>query len=126
MKIECFRCRKPINSPDASNADYVLAADMVSEELRDILVAVQSTEGAKEALAEIAELEAMGLKADEELRERSRERLRTIVSSSNEALALPGLERVELERKSIPIQKTGVICPDCYEDTDFIIWGVHK
>lgn len=24
------------------------------------------------------------------------------------------------------IQKTGVICPDCYKDTDKVIWGVHK
>jgi len=24
------------------------------------------------------------------------------------------------------IQKTGVICPDCYQLTDTIIWGIHK
>ena len=24
------------------------------------------------------------------------------------------------------IQKTGVICPECYRDTDFVIWGIHK
>ena len=23
-------------------------------------------------------------------------------------------------------QKTGVVCPDCYKETDFVIWGVHK
>ena len=24
------------------------------------------------------------------------------------------------------IQKTGIICPDCYKDTDSVIWGAHK
>lgn len=26
----------------------------------------------------------------------------------------------------VEIQKTGVCCPDCYKDTDTVIWGVHK
>ena len=26
----------------------------------------------------------------------------------------------------VEIQKTGIICPDCYKPDDFVIWGVHK
>lgn len=26
----------------------------------------------------------------------------------------------------VEIQKTGIICPDCHKDSDFVIWGVHK
>ena len=56
MNINCFRCRKPINTPDNTNSDYVTANDMIED----------------------------------------------------------------------GIQKTGIICPDCYKDTDFVIWGIHK
>jgi len=24
------------------------------------------------------------------------------------------------------VQKTAIVCPDCYRETDFIIWGIHK
>lgn len=53
MKIPCFRCGKELNSPDASNADYIMP------EKKD------SSDG------------------------------------------------------------THIICPDCYEPTDKVIWGVH-
>ena len=35
---------------------------------------------------------------------------------------------MELEADGTPkeTQKTGIVCPDCYRDTDFVIWGVHK
>lgn len=29
MKIPCFRCDKEIDTPDASNADYIIAPDTV-------------------------------------------------------------------------------------------------
>lgn len=64
MIILCFRCSKGINTPDSSNADYIMAEDtkvMVIEE------------------GEPAE-----------------------------------------------IQKTAIICPNCFKPTDYVIWGVHK
>jgi len=65
MIIPCFRCGKELNSPDASNADYIMAEDT----------------------------KTMDMEADGTPKE---------------------------------VQKTGVICPDCYRDTDFVIWGIHK
>ena len=56
MIIPCFRCGKELNSPNAFNADYIMAEDT----------------------------------------------------------------------KEGDIQKTGIVCLDCYRDTDFVIWGVHK
>lgn len=56
MIILCFRCGKEIDTPDSSNADYVIAEDTKDSET----------------------------------------------------------------------QKTGIVCPDCYKGTDFVIWGVHK
>lgn len=64
MIIPCFRCNKEIDTPDSSNADYIMAEDTMETIIED------------------------GLPKD--------------------------------------IQKTGVICPNCYKDTDFVIWGVHK
>ena len=126
MIIPCFRCGKALNSPDASNADYIMASDTVAEEARQVLIAVQLTDKAKAAKTEIESLERAALEIPEDLKLQAAERLRTMVSSIEEAQTMSGLERVEVESRMMPIQKTGVICPDCYRDTDFIIWGVHK
>jgi len=52
---KCFRCGKEIDTPNSSNADYVIADDAIDD----------------------------------------------------------------------GVQKTAIICPDCYRDTDKVIWGVH-
>ncbi|MBA7658855.1 hypothetical protein ES703_66815 [subsurface metagenome] len=56
MIISCFRCGKEIDTPNPTNADYIIAED-------------------------------------------------TVVDG---------------------VQKTAIICPDCYKPSDFVIWGVHK
>ena len=43
-----------------------------------------------------------------------------------ESLLVTDLERVEARLEDVNIQKTGLICPDCYKETDTIIWGIHK
>jgi len=58
--MNCFRCAKPIESANDTNADYVIADDC------------------------------------------------KVIEDNKE------------------IQKTAIVCPDCYKPTDFIIWGVHK
>lgn len=30
------------------------------------------------------------------------------------------------EEAGTKIQKTAIICPECYKPTDYVIWGVHK
>ncbi len=64
MIIPCFRCGKEINTPSSSNADYIIADDMIA----------------------------------------------TVIEE--------GLPK--------EIQKTGIVHPDCYRPSDFVIWGVHK
>jgi DNA-directed RNA polymerase subunit RPC12/RpoP len=32
----------------------------------------------------------------------------------------------EVNGKKSPVQKTGIICPECYQPADFVIWGIHK
>jgi len=64
MIIPCFRCGKEIDTPDSSNADYIIAEDTITTVIAD------------------------GIPKD--------------------------------------IQKTGIICPECYKPTDSVIWGVHK
>jgi len=115
MKVKCFRCGKELGQPDASNADYVIAEDTVAIEPREVLVALLHNQQTLEKLAEGSIIE------DEEYDQIS-------VSSTAEATELygEGLVRVVARTKDVVVQKTGVICPDCYRDTDFLIWGVHK
>jgi len=62
--IRCFRCGKEIDTPNDSNADYIIAEDAIE----------------------------------------------TIIEN--------GVPK--------DIQKTAVICADCYKPTDTVIWGIHK
>ena len=113
MIIECFRCGKELDSPDASNADYIMAADTMAREVREVLVAL------KHNAATLAK-EALGLPIDGS--EYDAVEIPNLESSGS----IEGLVRVVAEFREQDIQKTGVICPDCYKDTDFVIWGVHK
>lgn len=113
MIIECFRCQKKIESPNSRNADYIIAVDTIVDEEVDVLGAVQLTREGKE-------LKEAGLTIAKE------HIIRTEVPNFEEANRLPDVERIEAVKKVKPIQKTGVVCPDCYRPTDFVIWGVHK
>jgi hypothetical protein len=49
-------------------------------------------------------------------------------ASNAEYIIAEDTKAMELAEDGAPveIQKTGIICPDCYKPTDFVIWGVHK
>ena len=115
MLIKCFRCSKEIDTPDASNADYVMAKDTKGKEIREALVALKHSQSTLEKQDKKEEI------ADEEYNA-------VIVASYEEAQRDLGedLVKVVVRPIEVDIQKTGVICPDCYRDTDFVIWGVHK
>lgn len=136
MRIECFRCHKPIESPDARNADYIMAADTVVIEEREILVALLHNEAtlAKRDLVEdvltnvtkdgqedppTRDLVAQQFTDDEfdevEVRD---------VKDAQEAGPLLVKVLARLEPRSV--QKTGIVCPECYKPEDVVIWGVHK
>lgn len=115
MIISCFRCSKEIDTPDASNADYIIAEDTKGKEIREALVALkhnQATLGKESKKEEITDDEYNAV----------------VVMSYEEAQRDLGedLVKVVVKPVEVEIQKTGVICPDCYRDTDFVIWGVHK
>lgn len=115
MIIPCFRCSKEIDTPDASNADYIIAEDTKGMEIREALVALkhnQATLGKESRKEEVAddEYDAVAVASYEEAQRDLREDLVKVVVKSAE----------------VEIQKTGIVCPDCYRDTDFVIWGVHK
>ena len=137
MIIPCFRCDKEIDTPNSSNADYVIADDMIARERRDKYVEVPKSQA--ELDAEEAGLRSE-LQANEEIirtykltninpQEIPIEDIYGEIDAIEETLQI-GLEktkRVLLRGKRLEdVQKTGIICPDCYEETDFVIWGVHK
>lgn len=115
MIIPCFRCGKEIDTPNASNADYVMAEDTKGQEMRESLVALKHNQATLEKQSKEEEI------TDEEYDA-------VIVASYEEAERNLGedLVKVVVRPVEVEIQKTGVICPDCYRDTDFVIWGVHR
>lgn len=111
MAIKCFRnCGKEIESANATNADYVMAEDTKVDELREVFIALKHTLTTK-------------AKADKD---------EPIDESEYEAVEIATLAeakdavQVKSEIRLKNIQKTGLVCPDCYKPTDFIIWGIHK
>jgi len=113
MKIPCYRCGKELERPDATNADYIIATDTVVKEPRAVLVALSHTPSTR------AKAIAGKLIDDNEYQ-------RTEIPNTEAGKAIQGLVKVVAEVKDIDVQKTGIICPNCYRDTDKLIWGVHK
>ncbi len=115
MIIPCVRCGKEIDTPNTSNADYIMAEDTKGKEMRESLVALKHNQSTLEKQNKKEEI------TDEEYDV-------VIVASYEEAQRDLGedLVKVVVRPVEVEIQKTGVICPDCYKDTDFVIWGVHK
>lgn len=113
MKITCIRCDKEIDSPDQANADYIIADDLKESELEPVLYALvhnQNTLDKQDRGEDIL---------DEDLTS-------VTVNSIEDAEQIDNVVRLVSKIEKIEIQKTGIICPDCYRPTDFVIWGVHK
>lgn len=136
MIIKCFRCSKEIDTPDSSNADYIIADDTVIKEPRETLIALKHNQTTLAKRAQMAEFETYldedgvteltrlkypGLKIEDS--EYDEEEIPTMKASK--AIG-EDLVKVVAEMREKDIQKTGIICPDCYKSTDTVIWGVHK
>lgn len=94
--VNCIRCNKRIDHPAQNNADYVIADDFIVNEKRIKYYAVKNDD------TQIALLDM------------------------EESRLVDDLKHIEIVEEDTPIQKTGIVCPDCFKDTDFIIWGIHK
>lgn len=137
MIIPCFRCRKEINTPDETNADYIIAPDMIVQERRPTLVSVPKTQeeldteeaSLKENLQAFKSIIDSYEKTDINPQSIPIEDIYGEVEAIEEELArglVPNKSK-PMRGKLENIQKSGIICPDCYKpDTDFVIWGVHK
>ena len=133
MIIPCFRCNKKIDTPDASNADYIMAQDTIVREPREVLAALKHNQATLAKVDEIKlEETTKGNPSPTEDLIRSKFR-----DNEYDAMEVPDvataqrqfgedLVKVIAKVEEKDIQKTGIICPDCYKDTDFVIWGIHK
>lgn len=136
MIIPCFRCGKEIESPDAVNADYIIAQDTIVREPRETLIALKHNQATLAKQAEMKETETY--LAEDGVTELIRLKYPdlTIDDKECDTVEIPNIEaakaigedlvKVVVEMKDKDIQKTGIICPDCYKETDQVIWGVHK
>lgn len=157
MIIKCFRCGKEIDTPNSSNADYVIAQDTIAREPRDVLIALKHNQATLEKvdniieqwrLEEAQEVKEAQLNPDIPLEDKpadlspdakpTEDFIRSQFQDSEyDALEVPDvvtaqgqfgedLVKVIAGVREKDIQKTGIICPDCYKPTDTVIWGVHK
>ena len=111
MIIECFRCNKEIERANNKNADYIIAEDTIVDEPREIVFALKHNK------ATLEKEEAKAAIGDSEYD-------RVKVQSIEDAV---GSVKILREVEIVPIQKTGIICPDDFNpSTDFVIWGAHK
>ena len=136
MKIPCFRCQKGIDTPNNLTADYVIAEDMIVKEPREVLIALKHNQSTLAKQAQMSEVETY--LAEDGITELTRPKYPDLVIADNEydEVEIPDVEasksigkdfvKVLVSIREKDIQKTGIVCPDCYKDTDFIIWGIHK
>lgn len=136
MIIKCFRDGKKIDSPNDKNADYIIANDTIVKEPRDTLRALVHNPVTRNIEVRMAMTEDY-LSADG-ITTLTRPKFPglTIPDSAYDAIEVDSpkvahayghnLVKVVATVEDKDIQKTGVICPDCYRPSDFVIWGVHK
>jgi len=141
MIIPCFRCGKEINTPNDKNADYIMADDTITKEIREAFVALVYNEATlikRSGIIEqwrTEEAKTRELLPDEEPEPefiqsefQDKEFDAVITPSLSVAQEEYGdnLIKVIVALVEIDIQKTGIVCQDCYKPTDIVIWGVHK
>ena len=98
--MNCIRCNKDLGQADNTNADYVIADEFIVPEKREQFYAVTKENG-KESF--------------------------TPIKQTTDSLLIPDVKRIEVKIENVDIQKTGLVCPDCYDEmTDTLIWGLHK
>jgi len=139
MIIPCIRCGKAINSPNATNADYVTADEFILSEPREVRRALIHNPATRTKEAQINEtVEVIHLV--------TKEVIGTTPKTPGLAIADNEFDSIEVESiadaaraygrdyvKTIatmedrPVQKTAIVCPDCFNPvTDRVIWGKHK
>lgn len=134
MIIRCFRCGKEINTPNSSNADYVIADDMVAKEVREALFALKHNPATRMIEAKMEETETVIVNGAEIIHRKYPDL--AVADDEYDAVEIPNiaaskgigkdLAKVKAEMREKDIQKTGIICSECHKVTDFVIWGVHK
>ena len=135
MIIPCFRCGKEIDTPDSSNADYVIAEDTKAKEPREVLFALVHNQATLAKRAEIIKENTVTLDTGEKTPPTEDFIRSKFADDEYDAIEIPDVKasesikdlvKVVAQVREVDIQKTGIICPDCYKSADFVIWGVHK
>lgn len=141
MIIPCHRCGEEIDSPNETNADYVIASDTIVREPTEVFIALKHNQATLQKASDIIAQWRKDTAKIRELLPDERPTPEFIVSQfqDNEfdAAEVPSvfaaheqfgedLFKVTVEVREKDIQKTGIVCPDCYRPNDFVIWGVHK
>ena len=115
MIIPCIRCGKEIDTPNGTNADYIIAPDLVAVEVREVLYALRHNQATMEK-------KAQGLTIED--REYDREE---VCASNIQAIHSDSVvEKIASVLEPVDVQKSGIICPECRRPGDTVIWGVHK
>lgn len=137
MIIKCYRCDKEIDTPNKANADYIIADDTVVREPRETLIALSHNLATKSKEAKMKETETFIDPETEQEFTRPKYPDLKIDDSEYDEVEVPSIKeaqetlgedftKAKAEIRDKNIQKTGIICPDCYRAADFVIWGVHK
>jgi hypothetical protein len=127
MLIPCFRCGKEIETPNAMNADYIIADDLVAGEPVETLVALKhnSQTLAKEKSQGERNNNGNPISMDLRIMDEEYDHVEIPSFEAGEALG-DGLVKIIAEFKHKQVQKTGIVCSDCHKPDDFVVWGVHK
>ncbi len=136
MIIPCFRCNRLLESPNSSNADYIIAKDTIVKEPREVLVALKHNIATRVKRDAIIAEKTITLDTREKVPPTEDFIRGQFEDDEYDTVEVPDiptaqhlgkdLVKVVVESRQKDIQKTGIICPECYRPTDFVIWGVHK
>tara|TARA_Y100000310_G_scaffold311897_1_gene358632 strand:+ start:316 stop:714 length:399 start_codon:yes stop_codon:yes gene_type:complete len=125
----CVRCHRELQKPLGKTADYVYGPLSIANDLHECATI---EDGLGNILADKIDLELVSdiinshtedvMNALENARADDKEDVDKILENENKRLGIT----VTKSFKSVPVQKTHLICPDCLEPEDTIIWGIDK
>ncbi|GAI50415.1 unnamed protein product, partial [marine sediment metagenome] len=121
MIIKCIRCGKDIDTANNSNADYIMAEDTIVKEPREVFIALKHNQSTREKEIKMTELDEEDSPKYPDLEIADSEYDQEEVPSIEVAQAIgEELVKIVVEVGEKDIQKTGIICSDCYRDSDFV------
>jgi len=139
--INCFRCGEPIHHAGAHNSYYIMGEDTIEDEERERVLALKDIRIEEQKFKKEKDVEGKDIDVyvpaedlpddDAGFEAIDVTRKTKIVEDKLGKRVVTDIPedtvRVVARVKMMPVQKTGIVCPNCVDlENDTLLWGVGE